>query len=144
MAAGIAVVLLARPWLQPAQVHALLARDAACCAAVLPAAALAWVLWAGRGAARWMGAACLVGAAAAGPWGAAVAIVALPAVASLRRMAPAVVDEARVGGAGWARVAGLLLLPEAAPGLAYGVALALAPGGAWRLVAAALPLLWWG
>ncbi len=141
IAAAVAVLLLARPWWQPGAPADAWAREAACAAAAPGAAVLAWVLWAGRGVARWVGGACLVGAAAAGPFGAALAMMAVPAFACLRRMAPAVVDEARVGGAGWALVAGWIVLPEAAPGLAYGLAVALAPGGAWRGVAAALPLV---
>jgi ABC-type spermidine/putrescine transport system permease subunit I len=141
LSAAILAVLLARPWWQPVHHHVFLLRDAACGAVLLPATALAWMLWAASGPPQWVGAAALVGFTAAGPAWAAVPLIALPALAALRRMQPALLDEARVGGAGWPRVVLALLLPRAAPGLVYGAVLALAPPGEWRMAAALLPLL---
>jgi ABC-type spermidine/putrescine transport system permease subunit II len=141
LGAGLLLVLLARPWWQPEQYRMLVGGDAVCAAAMLAGLPLAWALWAGGTAVRGLSAGCLVALAIAAPPLAGVALVALPGLAALNRMPPAVLDEARAGGAGWVRIAIQLVLPAAAPGLVYGGLLCLAPGGYWRLVAAALPLV---
>jgi ABC-type nitrate/sulfonate/bicarbonate transport system permease component len=135
LCAAIAAVLLTRPWWGLGHRAALLAQDAACAAAILPALALAAIAWRGGPPIRLAAACALLIPVAALP------LIALPAFAALRRLSPAVLDEARVAGAGWPAIVLSVVLPQAAPGLAFGAALALAPAGDWRLVAAALPLL---
>jgi hypothetical protein len=133
--------LLARPWWQPAQYPLSIARDMVCTGALASGFAIAWALWTSGPATRVLIGAGLAVLSVATPALAAVTLVALPGLAALRLATPSMVNEARVGGAGWGRVAAWLVLPAALPGLIYGGVLCLAPGGYWRLVAAALPLM---
>ena len=142
MGSAVLLGLLARPWWQPAQYPLSIARDMVCTGALASGVCDSLGVVDERGpATRVLIGAGLAVLSVATPALAAVTLVALPGLAALRLATPSMVNEARVGGAGWGRVAAWLVLPAALPGLIFGGVLCLAPGGYWRLVAAALPLM---